>query len=846
MQITYFGDDQFFLSEAFSSADDRFEPEPISFGSTEIVLENSDTGAITTLTGSGFSLAGNGEPNGGVITSIEFFDTVDGPDDLVTVAVIDGITWTLVDFVEAFDDAIEDGDLDAVADLFSQDGPIVFDASAATLWLDMFDFTEAFRLVTEPVQVTGSRFDDYLVGTPQNDTFDPGENDGYDVLKGSEGSDTYDLGAGTPGSYYALEYNEIDGPITVSINTVLGTATITDGDFTDRILNIRTATFEDSGDGIEIAGTGRDDTFTIRQADRNWMALSGGDGDDTFNLQIEDGGTVRIYNSWDGGERAETGVTANLATGIVEDAFGGEDTINVSGDGRLEFGGTDFADEITGSARRESFISNGGNDTIDGGGGIDRIRYDRSRMEEMVIDLELGRAEGSRDGVAFVDTLRNIEEARGSRVNDTIRGSSDDDRLEGRQGDDVVSGRGGDDTIEGDAGNDTLNGNDGDDRLEGDLGDDLIDGGEGDDRVVVGATLENAEVTENADGSIVIASAAGTDTYVNIETFIFDDVRLDVDDLLEAGGSGGVPGDSVQGTDGDDTLTATVNDDTVTGGGGNDTIDGDFGDDGVFGQDGDDVLDGGRGNDNIAGSVGNDAITGGSGRDSIGGGEGNDSIAGETGDDTIGGGVGDDRIDGGAGDDVLAAGAGDDGIIGGAGNDTIGGSYGSDSVGGGSGDDSLGGGFGMDLVEGGDGNDSIGGGEGNDTVRGDDDDDFLAGGGRNDIVDGGEGNDTINGGSGNDTLTGGSGADQFNWISTDNIAGDVDVVTDFEDGVDTLLFAGVANAPGSGLAGRVETLSIDDTTFNGQAAAEIEYEGQTVVLLGVSADALGVDDFLFV
>jgi len=83
---------------------------------------------------------------------------------------------------------------------------------------------------------------------------------------------------------------------------------------------------------------------------------------------------------------------------------------------------------------------------------------------------------------------------------------------------------------------------------------------------------------------------------------------------------------------------------------------------------------------------------------------------------------------------------------------------------------------------------------GNDILHGDDEDniltanlgnDFLAGFAGNDELDGGLGDDTLDGGDGNDTLTGGPGSDTF--VLNRN---GIDVITDFEVGVDILLISG--------------------------------------------------------
>ncbi|UWR24432.1 hypothetical protein [Sulfitobacter sp. S190] len=124
-------------------------------------------------------------------------------------------------------------------------------------------------------------------------------------------------------------------------------------------------------------------------------------GDDTFNVTLSDDSTTRI--SYQGGYtgNAFQGVVADLATGIVSnDGFGDTDTINIlGGNGRFTFRSTDFNDSITGSDRAERFILEQGNDTLDGGLGEDTLRYDRSGVSEINVDLIGGTVTGVWDGM---------------------------------------------------------------------------------------------------------------------------------------------------------------------------------------------------------------------------------------------------------------------------------------------------------------------------------------------------------------------------------------------------------------------------------------------------------------
>jgi len=342
----------------------------------------------------------------------------------------------------------------------------------------------------------------------------------------------------------------------------------------------------------------------------------------------------------------------------------------------------------------------------------------------------------------------------------------------------------GPDSIVGGVGADIFNGLAGDDTMFGGNGDDTLGGGSGNDMVL------------GEDGNDSLGGGSGSDTL-----------------------NGGTGNDTLGGGLDDDFLAGGSGDDVLTADTGNDVIGGGEGDDVLRGGSGNDSLYGGDGNDGVAGGQGDDLLKGGAGDDWIAGGAGADTIFGASGNDTIGGGVGVDSIHAGSGDDVIAAGGGDDSVNGGIGHDTILG---------GDGQDALNGGAGRDDIDGGAGDDSIDGGLGADLLQGGLGDDLLFGGGANDTLDGGAGADTLRGGEGNDVLTGGFGADVFVFASSDG----ADTVSDFQDGVDLLVFEG-------GLS--FSDLTITDT---GEGAV-ITGTGGSILLAGLDADQIDAADFLF-
>lgn len=185
---------------------------------------------------------------------------------------------------------------------------------------------------------------------------------------------------------------------------------------------------------------------------------------------------------------------------------------------------------------------------------------------------------------------------------------------------------------------------------------------------------------------------------------------------------------------------------------------------------GNDTVDGLNGNDTLVGGNGNDSLLGKGGNDYISGDEGSDILKGNGGDDTLNGGLNDDDLNGGNGNDFLDGDSGNDRLVGGSGDDTIDGGTGIDTLIGGNDNDLLRGNLGNDRLLGRDGNDTINGGSDADVLRGDAGDDYLIGG------------------TGRDTLNGGSGADRFAIAS--GTTSDLDIISDFTDGVDLLNLTG--------------------------------------------------------
>ena len=280
----------------------------------------------------------------------------------------------------------------------------------------------------------------------------------------------------------------------------------------------------------------------------------------------------------------------------------------------------DKADAVTfnGTAAKDIFFSGTGDDTIIGNSGNDLFH--------------------GGNGNDQITTLNGHDEIHGGAGNDVI--DSDGNRayyVRDNYSKDILDGGEGNDTLYGGEGNDQYYYKRGDGR---DLIYDSVDrGGYYENRYTAGSgdilrftggiTPENLILKPNGedlivgikDGSKTLEELSDVITikkwyhgYHMIETFMFDSSSMNVADIKAA-----TLALTVDGTDGNDTLTGSGGNDTITGGYGVDIINASGGDDIITGGAGNDILNGGAGNDTYHFMIGDgqDTITDGAGSDKI-------------------------------------------------------------------------------------------------------------------------------------------------------------------------------------------------------------------------------------
>lgn len=699
-----------------------------------------------------------------------------------------------------------------------------------------------------------------ITGTDGNDTINGGV--GNDTINGGAGNDTINGGDGNDSLMGGAGYDNFSGGA--------GNDTIDGGLITDRVLfadgnsvgywgstsavnvNLATGKAYDGMGGIDklsnintVNSSNYDDTL-IGSTVLLFETFDGGAGDDVIN-----GGAITDRLNQENNNRAtyqnaSAAVTVDLAEGTATGG-GGNDTLANIADVR----GSSFNDILQGSDTDLTELFNGmaGNDTIDGRGGIDVVRYDTAGAA-VNVNLATGTAS---DGYGGIDKLFNIEGVRGSKFNDILTGGNPDsgtgatdgiERFEGNAGNDTIDGGAGYDRVEyrwastaavnvtlggtgfgtaqdglggtdtlinieavrGSAYNDTLTGSDSAafESFDGREGNDIIDGMGGIDR----ADYERSKggVTVNLTTGIATDGYGGTDSLLNIE--------------------------NVRGSlNFNDSLIGTASANRLEGLGGNDTLNGSGGADILIGDDGNDTYYVDNASDVVSET---NAILSRGGNDTV-----LSSIS-----YTLGANVENLRLNSAAAingtgnvlNNVIYAGSGLNLIDGGAGTDTL--SYALAATTGitgitldlsnlnPSGQATASGISGGDLVK---NIENLTGSNYNDMLTGNSGANILTGGSGDDTLNGGTGNDKLLGGAGNDTLIGGAGLDNFVFNVTLNAITNVDIITDFVVADDTiqlenaiftkLASTGILNAANFKIIGSAAIDANDYILYNGITGA---------------------------
>ncbi len=464
-----------------------------------------------------------------------------------------------------------------------------------------------------------------------------------EMVRGSNFGDSYDAtGFGpTSSNQPSIFFQNVDGRFN-EFEGMGGNDTII-GNGATRIsylsatagVTVNLTTGQASGD--QSVGT---DTFSFVSAVRgsNFVDTLLGSNNAAGAENFEGRGGDDIIDGGGGFDRAvysfeTSGITVDLATGVVSGG-GGNDTLDSIEGVR----GTEFADSFTASgftlssgnagssganatgAAFNEFEGMGGNDTITGNGNTRLAFYGASGA--VTVDIAAGTATG--DASVGTDTFTGVSAIAGSFFNDILRGSNTvgtiSEVFDGRGGNDLIDGRGGFDQVVYNNDSSITSG------ITVNMAAGTVTGaGVGTDTLVA---VEAVRGTNFAD-TYVAAGFAGASTDTGLTATFNDFEGLGGDDVITGNGdtrlnfssaSSGVTVDLVAGTAsgnasvGNDTFTG-VN--RVRGSNNNDTIRGDSANNVLEGQAGNDTLEGRGGNDILTGGIGGDTFVVGSGADSI-------------------------------------------------------------------------------------------------------------------------------------------------------------------------------------------------------------------------------------
>ncbi|MBN3889269.1 MAG: calcium-binding protein [Nostoc sp. JL31] len=571
----------------------------------------------------------------------------------------------------------------------------------------------------EQLNISGTAYDDNIVGNSGNDTLSAGYG-GKDTIDGGQGDDVL--------SVDYSNYNSVSGGITTTFNASTNIGAITAG--TNRVsyknierLNISGTYHNDnivgnSGNDTLFGGYGGNDTIIGGVGND---ILTGGSGDDTLTGGA--GNDKFVYNFNDSYYSNDTNTDIITDFGGVGKGSNPSAAVIASSD-TLQFTGGVFAIGSVFTAQNLQLTQNGNNLEIT----FENVPNSKVILQNFKLEnldnLPVTSSQPAIGNILFdgqtsiIDSFdvfdanstqtslfnRNTVTFLNDLDNNITGFDNSNDVINGQGGDDIIDGKSGNDLLRGGVGNDILIGGVGNDTLITTTGNDTLDGGAGDD-------------TLNASGSTTDNLLSGSDGNDSLDISGFFRVSGSVFPS-NSYGSRSLGNNTLEGGAGDDTLSAggSKGDNLLSGGNGNDTLyligsySYSYGDSNDSRSEGNNTLDGGGGDDRLraGGLTGDNLLSGGDGNDqldlsgnyySYNSSDFNDSRS--SGNNTLNGGAGNDRLDASSstGDNLLS---GDDG------NDTL---IAYDA----SGKNILTGGNGNDFLIGGNGNDSLIGGAGTDT-----------------------------------------------------------------------------------------------------------------------------------
>ncbi|WDD36477.1 calcium-binding protein (plasmid) [Nostoc sp. UHCC 0926] len=244
----------------------------------------------------------------------------------------------------------------------------------------------------EQLDITGTAYNDNIVGNSGNDTLSTGDG-GNDTIDGGTGDDLLgvDYASATKGITSTINASTTSGAITAGSNSVsyknIERLEIYGTSYDDYILggNGNDSLFGGgSGNDTLNGGNGNDSLFGGRSGNNR---INGGNGDDFLSVDYSndtiDGGNGDDILSVDYGNPTK-GITSTINPTINSGSItAGTNSVSYKNIERLKIYGTSYDDNIVGSNGNDTLSGSSGNDTLTGGKGSDTFVFDLLLGEEV-------------------------------------------------------------------------------------------------------------------------------------------------------------------------------------------------------------------------------------------------------------------------------------------------------------------------------------------------------------------------------------------------------------------------------------------------------------------------------
>ena len=275
----------------------------------------------------------------------------------------------------------------------------------------------------------------------------------FQAFDGSSFNDTFIAGSGSHvlnggGGVNTLDYSQAPAGVTIDPSTGIaangfgGTDTFTnfqiiegsdDGNTAVGSSGVNTLDYSGATAGVTInlaadtASNGLGGTVSFA----NFHAFDGSSFDDTFiggpgNHTIDGGGGSDTLDY----SQATGPISVDLASGLASNGFGGTDVLSNI---KIVKGST-HGGSLTGGSGDDTFVIEGGDNTITGGSGTTEADY-ANAPAGVAVDLATGLAA---NGFGGTDTLRNVSAVTGSPFDDTFTVDAGDFTVDGGGGNDTL------------------------------------------------------------------------------------------------------------------------------------------------------------------------------------------------------------------------------------------------------------------------------------------------------------------------------------------------------------------------------------------------------------------------